>query len=116
MIQEDDHVLQVCRYVERNPLRAKLVQRAEDWRWGSLWRKSFGNVKTLNLISDLPLEPPTNWVDWVNEPELSDDLTALRNSANRGTAFGHPSWVRRTAHLLNLQTTLSPRGRPAKGS
>ena len=37
-VQDDDHFLTVCRYVERNALRANLVQRAEDWRWGSLYR------------------------------------------------------------------------------
>jgi putative transposase len=34
--QDDDHFLLVCRYVERNALRAGLVSRFEDWRWGSL--------------------------------------------------------------------------------
>ena len=37
-VADDDHFLVVCRYVERNPLRANRVQRAEDWRYGSLWR------------------------------------------------------------------------------
>ena len=36
-IQDDEHFFSVCRYVERNSLRAGLVGRAEDWRWGSLW-------------------------------------------------------------------------------
>ena len=31
-IQDDDHFLTVCRYVERNALRAKLVNKAEKWR------------------------------------------------------------------------------------
>jgi putative transposase len=35
-IQEDDHLLSVLRYIERNPLRAKLVAKAEDWSWSSL--------------------------------------------------------------------------------
>ena len=35
-IQQDEHLLTVIRYVERNPLRANLVIRAEDWRWSSL--------------------------------------------------------------------------------
>ncbi len=42
-IQDDPHFLTVCRYVERNALRAKLVRRAEDWRWGSLWRRLCGD-------------------------------------------------------------------------
>ena len=38
-VQDDEHFLTVCRYVERNALRGKLVRRAEDWRWGSLWQR-----------------------------------------------------------------------------
>src|SRR5438132_8128413 len=37
-IQEDEHLLSVLRYVERNALRAELVKRAEDWPWSSLQR------------------------------------------------------------------------------
>ncbi len=39
-IQDDDHFFVVARYVERNAVRAKLVDRAEQWRWGSLYRWS----------------------------------------------------------------------------
>jgi putative transposase len=35
-VEKDDHFLKVCRYVERNAMRANLVDRAEDWRWCSL--------------------------------------------------------------------------------
>ena len=35
-IQRDEHFLTVLRYVERNPVRAGLVRRAEDWPWSSL--------------------------------------------------------------------------------
>src|SRR5579864_4498621 len=34
-IEQDDHLLTVLRYVERNPVRGKLVAAAERWRWGS---------------------------------------------------------------------------------
>src|SRR5262249_49194666 len=38
-IEADEHLLTVCRYVERNPLRAGLVTQAETWRWSSLWHR-----------------------------------------------------------------------------
>jgi putative transposase len=38
-IQQDHHFLGVCRYVERNALRANLVAKAQDWRWSSLWAR-----------------------------------------------------------------------------
>ena len=41
-IETDAHFLSVCRYVERNALTAKLVERAEEWRWGSLWARRRG--------------------------------------------------------------------------
>src|SRR5262249_41326845 len=34
-IQEDDHLLTVLRYIERNPVRANLVECAQEWRWSS---------------------------------------------------------------------------------
>ena len=37
-VQSDDHFLTICRYVQRNALRAGLAVQAEDWRWGSLAR------------------------------------------------------------------------------
>jgi putative transposase len=38
-IQKDEHFFTVCRYVERNALRANLVTSAEQWRWSSLWHR-----------------------------------------------------------------------------
>jgi len=35
-VQDESHFLVAARYVERNPLRANLVERAEDWLWSSL--------------------------------------------------------------------------------
>ena len=38
-IELDEHFLTVCRYVERNALRANLVRQAQNWRWSSLWHR-----------------------------------------------------------------------------
>lgn len=45
-IETDYHLTAVIRYVEQNPLRAKLVDRAEDWPWSSLYRRQ----KTIRKI------------------------------------------------------------------
>jgi putative transposase len=50
-IQEDGRFLTVARYVERNALRAKLVRRAEDWRWGSLSRWLRGSAPDRELLA-----------------------------------------------------------------
>jgi len=35
LIQKESHLLEVCRYVVLNPVRARLVRNPEDWRWSS---------------------------------------------------------------------------------
>ena len=57
-VQEDDHFFMVCRYVERNALTAQVVERAEDWRWGSLWARHQGSEALQAILSDWPLERP----------------------------------------------------------
>ena len=39
-VESDEHFYAVVRYVERNALRAGLVERAEDWPWGSLHHRA----------------------------------------------------------------------------
>ena len=111
-VQTDEHFLTVARYVERNAVRAKLVKRAEQWQWSSLWRWAQGDPKLLAFLSDWPVKRPRQWVGWVNRAETASELENLRCSAQRGRPFGSQGWVVRIAKRLSLESTLRPRGRP----
>ena len=111
-IQDDEHFFTVCRYVERNALRSELVKRAEQWRWGSLWRWLQKPEPEPVLLSAWPTSRMPRWVDRVNEPLTSGELAAIRTSAQRGCPFGDPSWVESSVNRLGLESTLRPRGRP----
>lgn len=114
-VQTDEHFLMVSRYVERNALRAKLVTRAEDWRWSSVWRRNQRDAKLTTWLSDWPVERPRDWLMRVNRPQSASDLEALRMSVQRGRPFGEEAWVKRMAKRFGMESTLRPRGRP-KGS
>jgi putative transposase len=113
-VDTDEYFYQVNRYVERNALRAKLVARAEDWPFGSLWIRQQGTPADRALLSAWPERCPRNWVQYVNDPETEAELTALRRSAVRGTPYGGPEWVAQTAKWLGLESTLQLPGRPRK--
>ncbi len=49
-IEQDEALLGVLRYVERNALRAWFVEQAQDWRWCSLWRRLNGDQESLLSI------------------------------------------------------------------
>ena len=116
VVQSDEYFLTVCRYVERNALRANLVKRAEDWRWGSLWRRCYGTAEQRDFLSEGPVPRPDNWIQRVNQPETSGELEAIRNCVVRGTPFGCESWVEKTVERFGLESTLRPRGRPRRSS
>ena len=86
-VQTDEHFLTVARYVERNALRANLVDRAEDWQWSSLWRHSQKDPKFTSWLSDWPVERPRDWLARVNRPQTASELEALRLSVQRGRPF-----------------------------
>ena len=113
-VQTDGHFLTVCRYVERNPLRAGLVRRAEEWLWSSLSRGRDVKRPDRPALSDWPVERPSSWVRRVNDPQTEKELEALRLSVTRGRPFGDPSWVGTIAHRLGLEGSLRRPGRPSK--
>lgn len=91
-IQEDSYFLAVCRYVERNAVRAGLTDRAENWRWGSLWHRLQPESES-PLLSPWPIPYPPTWLQWVNQPLSLTDLERIRRSAQRGTPLGDDTWV-----------------------
>jgi len=111
-VQEDDHFYTLCRYVERNALRANLVARAEDWRWSSLWHRC--QATEVGWLSAWPLPMPENWLKYVNGAETENELAALRRCVLRGAPFGDEAWQEQTAEALRLQSALRPPGRPKK--
>ena len=111
-IQDDQHFITVCRYVERNALRAKLVGEAQDWRWSSLWRWSQGTTKQKELLSAWPIRRCPNWIEYVNEPQSELELSAIRKSVKRGSPLGEEAWTLKVVERLGLESTVRPRGRP----
>jgi putative transposase len=107
-IQQGDHFLTVCRYVERNALRANLVERAEDWRWSSLWHRR--HQTQVPWLSAWPEPCPGSWLEYVNGVETESELAALRRSVLRGAPYGTEIWQQKTAAALGLQSAFRSRG------
>jgi putative transposase len=115
-IQQDGHLLTVLRYVERNPVRAGLVADAVRWPWSSASarrRKSGEPLDPEGLPAPSPVEFPSPWDEWVNQPLTEAELNAVRQCAQRERPYGDRAWVNGAADRLGLRSALNPRGRPA---
>jgi putative transposase len=118
-VQDDGHLLSLIRYVERNPVRANLVERADDWRWGSASnRAALAPLGPPLLPMDRwPAEhgwTPTTWPRHVDEPHTAAELAALRTTLARGRPLGESPWRERVANRHGLDASLRPLGRPRK--
>jgi putative transposase len=112
LCQEDHHLLTVMRYVERNAMRANLVERAEDWPWGSLaWRAA---RRPPVDVTESPVPLPSYWRHLVNEPQSAAEIAEIRTCVNRQRPFGEENWVKERAAELGVDQSLAPFGRPRK--
>lgn len=69
-LRHPDELVLVCRYVERNALKAGLVAKAEDWPWGSLADR-LRPIPLLPIVTD-PFLISRTWTDYVNTPRFHD--------------------------------------------
>ncbi len=114
LIKQDRHLLTVLKYIERNPVRAKLSKNAESWQWGSAWLRLNGTKKQSKLLSESPVDLPRNYGAWINTPDSPKDLDSLRVSVNRGAPFGDMRWVEQMVDKHKLSSTIRNPGRPTK--
>jgi putative transposase len=123
VIQNDEHLLTVLRYIEANPLRAGIVDRAEDYPWSSYRSHGLGEANNLvdalvtyEALSAYPAVRQRKWSELVHRPLAEQTLSSIRRSNSTGLPYGDPAWVERLAKKLNLDLTIRPRGRPRKES
>lgn len=111
-VAADRHFLMLCRYVERNALRAGLVARAEDWPWSSLAGRC--DPALAAVLDEWPVSRPLTWTEYVNDPQSPRELAALQEAVRRNLPFGSPEWQIRTAHALGLDQHFRDPGRPRR--
>ena len=121
VIQNDEHLLTVLRYIEANPLRAKTVRRAERYRWSSYRAHGLGEADELldslsvyEQLSPYAAVRRRVWERKVHLPIEEQRLAAIRRSSATGLPYGDENCVQELAKRLNLDLTIRPRGRPRK--
>jgi len=121
VIEDDDHLLTVLRYIEANPLRAKIVERAGDYPWSSFACHGLGRsgplldpVPAYEALARYPAARQRRWSAYVHQTPEEAELAAIRRSSETGLPYGESAWVDRLCRRLKLDLTIRPRGRPRK--
>jgi putative transposase len=88
LIHDASYFYRAVRYVERNPVRAGLAERVEEWLWSSAAR--IGEVQGV-VLAAWPIDRPPNWREFVNQIEPPQDLDFIRLRTQRREALADPT-------------------------
>ena len=102
------------RYVERNPVRAGMVQRAEDYLWSSA-AAHCGRREDILLNTDfLPQGVVTDWSDWLSLEQPPEELRKIRTLTSTGRLWAEPELLKQLEQLTGRKLTPGKPGRPPK--
>ncbi|MCX8159865.1 MAG: transposase [Candidatus Saccharicenans sp.] len=89
----DEAYLYACtKYVERNPVRAGLARRAEQYRWSSARAHVFGYNDP--LLSPMPLTSQIkDWRSYLQGEDKEEDLERLRKNQANGYPLGSDDFI-----------------------
>jgi len=114
---DETHLTIAVRYVERNPLRAKLARQAWAYPWSSA-AAHIGEADGSGLLDLRPWRERWNTDDWKRMLAGSDDekeLARLRLSTSRGRPLGSDSFLSKLERLVGRRLRPLRVGRPRKG-
>jgi putative transposase len=121
---DDEYFWSAMIYVERNPVRARLVRKPWRWKWSSAAAHCDGKDPTglLDLAAWAGRKPPDgDWRESICRPQApgapgGDEavVTRIRRWSNRGCPLGSDSFISKLETLLNRRLRPHKRGRPRK--
>ncbi len=112
-VQQGPPLYRVLSYVEGNARRAKRVEQAQAWRYGSLYTGERQAEQQVQL-TPWPVPRPGDWTAQVNRGIAEAELNRLRLHILRGRPFGSAAWTDQAARRMGLESSLRDRGRPRK--
>ena len=110
LIDKENYLWSVCRYIERNPVRAKIVMKPSEYEWSS------ANITNgSNIIEDI-LDPAQKkeYIDYLNKIEDQEQIHKIRTHIYSGRPLGSARFIDNIAKILKIDLSTRPKGRPKK--
>ena len=110
---DEMHLLACARYVEQNPVRAGIVERASDWPWSSACAHLSGENDHLVNVRPL-LDRVDDWATFIDDRLSEEHLKVFRAGSRTGKPIGSEKFAERIAAETGRDLQVRPRGRPPK--
>lgn len=121
VVDSDSYLLSCMRYIELNPVRARMVEDPQNYPWSS-WHANVGERQSRLVnphaeyiaLGATQTERQDHYRAWVLQDEAESITTELRNATQQNAAFGSPHFAQQIERMLGRDVTVKSRGRPRK--
>jgi len=110
---DEKHLYLAVRYVERNPVRAGIVRKAEDYPWSSAKAHVF-RIPDEVLTGFYLNSAIKDWRSYLQEEEREEDLDMFSNHERTGRPLGSNKFIIRIEQLTGRKLRKQRPGRPKK--
>ncbi len=113
-VMDEPHLNATVKYVELNPVKARLCENPEDWRWSSV--HAHLDSKDDELVAVKPmLERHPNWADYLAGRQSNEMLRKLRKHTRTGRPLGSGNFIETLESLTGRSLKpLKPGRKPIK--
>lgn len=116
-VMDERHTIICARYIERNPVRAKMINKPWNWKWSSA-RFHCGmegdDVLGVNNFFDYTGEEKEGWMKFIDESDSPQEIKEIREQTKKGRVLGGVDFTKMLEKKLNRILVLKTRGRPKK--
>lgn len=112
---DEAYLWAAARYVERNPVRAGMERRAENYRWSSAAAHCGKRTDSLLHLESAwykQFAAIDDWSVWLAERDETEEVQILRQNVEKGLPCGDANFVQRLGNLVGRQLEYRPQGRP----
>lgn len=114
---DEAYLWSAIRYIEQNPVRAGMVNNAEDYLWSSA--AAHCGIRKESLLKELTdVEKAVSveeWSKWLSLPEKEDKVNIIRRNIEKGLPCGSENFIEHLEKQINRRLRYRPQGRPKKG-
>ncbi len=117
-VMDEPYLLAATRYVERNPVKAKLARKAEDWPWSSAAAHAAGRADELvetDWLTELTAGWVCSWSQYLRGPDEPALAKAMQRCENTGRPLGEERFLGKLEKELGRRLIPRKAGRPPKG-
>jgi len=123
LVATDRYLLNVYRYIERNPVRAGMVGAPTDYAWSSVHANLGLRLDSLVAphpcllaLGDNAQSRGVAYREWLHSGEDDEQLKTIRAHMAQQRAYGDAVFLAMVERTLNRSVSIRPRGRPASSS